>query len=81
MLRCLKNNNGVIIAMGNDEGQSGLDVRTNGIWCDWTVETNALPAFSAIEGANPRAMRYKENEAQDGIELRSEAEVLESPNG
>lgn len=81
MLRCLKNENGVIIAMGNDEGQSGADANMGGTWCTWTLEENAIPSFSPIEGAEERAMRFKENLAGDGIELRDEADVLAAPQG
>ena len=81
MLRCLKNENGVIIAMGNDEGQSGADAHMPGTWCDWTVEENALPAFEAVEGAEPNAMRFEENGTADGIALRSDGDVLALPQG
>lgn len=84
MLRCVKNSNGVIIAMGNDENQSGnypAGSDALGTWCGWTVEENALPAFSPVEGADERAMRFKENVTNDGIELRSDADVLSAPQG
>ena len=81
MLRCLKNANGVIIAMGNDVGQSGADANMNGTWCDWTIAENALPAFNAVVGAEDNAMRFKENETADGIELRTDQEVLDNPQG
>lgn len=81
MLRCLKNENGVIVAMGNDEGQSGADAHMAGTWCEWTLEESALPALTEIEGAEPTAMRFKENLAGDGIELRSEEDVLAAPQG
>jgi len=81
MLRCLKNENGVIIAMGNDEGQSGADANMPGTWCDWTIEEGSLPAFEAVEGAEPNAMRFEENLAGDGIQLRVDQDVIDLPNG
>jgi len=81
MLRCLKNGNGVIIAMGNDEGQSGADANMPGTWCTWTVEEGSLPAFSPVEGAEDNAMRFKENGTGDGIELRADQDVIDLPNG
>jgi len=80
MLRCAKKENGVIMEMGNDEGQSGATSSGN-TWCSWTVEESALPAFAAVEGADDRAMRFKENVTEDGIELRSDEDVLASPQG
>lgn len=79
MLRCMKNGNGVIIGMGNDEGQSGEDVHNGGIWCDWVVANDALPAITKLEGFE-MALYYKENEAEDGIELRTQEEIELSPN-
>lgn len=84
MFRCAKNGNGVIIAMGTDQGQSGnypSDNDIQGIWCTWTVDENDLPAFSAVSGADPFAMRFKENGTADGIDVRSDADVLATPNG
>lgn len=81
MLRCLKNDNGVIIAIGTNEDQSGPDAYMPGTWCTWTVAEDALPSFSDVEGAADRALRYKENGTADGIELRTDAEVLEAPQG
>lgn len=80
MLRCAKNENGVIKEIGNDEGQSGQTVSGN-TWCTWTLEDSALPAFSAIEGAEERAMRFEENLDGDGIALRSDEDVLALPQG
>lgn len=82
MLRAVKNQNGVIICFGNDEGQSGqylMEGAPPGEWCAWTFES--FPALSAIEGAEERAYRYKENAAGDGIEARPDADVLASPQG
>lgn len=88
MLRCVKNANGVIIAIGNDEGQSGSypdSTSTLGTWCTWTVDPSALPAFSPVAGLDPNinksAMRFKENATADGIDLRTDAEVTAAPNG
>lgn len=81
MLRCLKNENGVIIAMGTDQGQSGADENMGGTWCDWVIEESELPAALPIEGEEIGALRFKENLAEDGIELRTDEEVLESPLG
>jgi len=81
MLRAAKNQNGIIVCIGNDEGQSGTfmqgDVELT--WCDWTFEE--IPTFAAIEGAEDRALRFKENLAGDGIELRTNEEVLQDPQG
>ena len=81
MLRCLKNENGIIIAIGTDESQSGPDPYMPGTWCTWTVAEDALPAFSNIDGASIGALRYKENGTADGIELRTDEEVLDTPMG
>jgi hypothetical protein len=82
MFRAVKNENGVIIAMGNDENQSGFYPQEEGAlgsWCSWTFEE--VPTFEAIEGAELRAMRFKENTGGDGIELRSDTDVLATPQG
>jgi hypothetical protein len=81
MLRCLKNGSGVIVAMGNDEGQSGADANMSGTWCEWTINEQDLPAFAAVEGADLFALRFKENGTADGIELRLDADVLAAPQG
>lgn len=85
MFKAAKNDNGVIIAIGNDEGQMGnypigsSDEERMGVWCDWTFEE--IPAFEPVEGAEQHAMRFQENAAKDDIELRSDADVLAAPNG
>lgn len=82
MLRAAKNANGVIICIGNDEGDSGdypNHGEPQGTWCDWTFES--IPSFDPIEGAEERAFRFKENVAGDGMELRLEADVLADPFG
>lgn len=81
MLRAAKNQNGVIMCIGNDESQSGTFMQGNVelTWCDWTFES--VPSFVAIEGAEQYAMRFKENLAGDGIELRTDEEVLQDPQG
>lgn len=81
MLRCLKNENGVIIAIGSDEGQSGVDANMPGTWCAWTIDEGDMPALHYVEGAEERALRFKENAEQNGIELRSDEDVLAAPNG
>ncbi len=78
MLRCLKNGNGVIVGMGNDEGQSGQDAAGN-TWCDWLLDEASVPSFESIEG-HERALYFKENETEDGIELRTQEEIELSPN-
>lgn len=83
--RAVKNDNGTVIAIGIDESQEGnypaesSNEERLGVWCEWTFEE--MPVLEAIEGAEQYANRYKENESQDGIELRSEEEVLEAPQG
>lgn len=83
--RCAKNANKVIINIGNDEGQSGNypqgsgEENRMGVWCDWTMEE--IPAFVAVEGAERTANYFQENEDGDGIEIRSDEQVLEHPNG
>lgn len=82
MLRAAKNSNGVIICIGNDEGQSGQYPSSGaalGEWCSWTV--SSLPDLVGIADADIRALRFKENDAGDGIELRSDADVLSAPQG
>jgi len=76
--RGAKNVNGVIIAIGNDEGQSG-DYAGMGTWCDFTFES--VPTFTPVAGAAESPMMFKENGAADGIELRSDVDVLASPQG
>lgn len=87
MLRAAKNDNGVIIAIGNDEGQSGnypigsSNEARLGVWCGWTFES--IPAFDPVVGLDPSIlapMRFKENGTADGIALRSDAEVIASPS-
>lgn len=78
MFRAAKKANGVIICIGNDEGQSG-DYNGMGTWCSWTFED--IPTFSPVEGADEFAMRFKENATEDGIELRSDSDVLSNPQG
>lgn len=80
ILRAAKNKNGVIVVVGSDEGQSGV---YNHIaeWCAWTLEDVACPILEDIENASPTALRFKENDSGDGIELRSEEEVLNDPYG
>ena len=85
MLRAAKNDAEVIICIGNDEGQSGnypngaSDADRLGHWCTWTFEE--IPTFDPIDGADPFAMRFKENATEDGLELRPDADVLASPQG
>jgi len=84
VLRCAKNSNGVIIAMGNDENQSGnypSEGDMMGTWCSWTVAEGDLPAFAAVNGADERAMRFEENGTADGIALRVDQDVIDLPNG
>jgi len=84
VLRCAKNSNGVIIAMGNDENQSGnypSEGDMMGTWCSWTVAEGDLPAFAAVNGADERAMRFEENLDGDGIELRTDEEIIATPDG
>ena len=76
--RAAKNEAGVIIAIGNDEGQSGDYVGT-GTWCSWTFDV--VPSFASVDGAVESPMMFKENGTGDGIEVRSDAEVLATPNG
>lgn len=80
MLRCAKNANGVIMEMGNDEGQSG-ETSSGNTWCSWIIEESTLPVLSEIVGAENRAMRFEENLTGDGIALRLDADVLAEPNG
>jgi hypothetical protein len=83
MYRAAKNENGVIICIGMDENQSGnypngsSNEERLGVWCDWTFEE--FPVLGVIEGAPECSFLLKENVEQDGMELRSEAEVLASP--
>jgi len=83
--RAAKNDNGVIICIGNDQGDSGnypvgsSDETRMGVFCTWTFEE--IPEVTNIDGAQEHAMRFKENEAGDNIELRADADVLASPNG
>lgn len=79
MLRCIKNGNGVITGMGSDQGQSGIDAPSGGTWCDWVLAEDALPQFEILEG-HERALYFKENEAEDGMELRTAEEIEASPN-
>jgi hypothetical protein len=83
--RAAKNSNNVIICIGSDENQSGnyptgsSNEERQGVWCDWTFAQ--IPNFAHIEDAEPNAMRFKENEAGDDIELRTDEEVLADPQG
>ena len=85
MYRAVKNTNKIIIAIGSDENQSGnypdgaTDSNKLGVWCEWAF--SAIPSLSPIANASPHAMRFKENDAGDGIDLRSDADVLATPNG
>lgn len=85
MFRAAKKANGVIICIGSDESQSGVypsgaaEGEELGTWCNWTFEE--VPTFSAVEGAEERAMRFQENGTADGIELRSDEDVLATPQG
>jgi hypothetical protein len=81
VLRAAKNQNGVIVCIGNDESQSGTFVQGDVelTWCDWTFEE--IPTFVAVEGAEDRVLRFKENLAGDGIELRTDEEVIQDPQG
>lgn len=84
MHRAVKNKNGNIIVVGKDEDQSGnypagSSTKTRlGVWCKWTFVE--LPECAPIEGLDPFALRFKENADKDGMVLRSDAEVLKSPN-
>jgi hypothetical protein len=83
--RAAKNDNGVIICIGNDESQSGnypvgvSDDDRLGVWCDWTFDE--FPPFAPIDGVDDKAMRFKENATADGLEVRPDSEVIDSPNG
>lgn len=83
--RAAKKDNGVIIAIGNDEQEVGnypvgsSNEEKLGTFCIWTFDE--IPAFEAIEGAEEFAMRFKENATEDGIELRLDADVLATPHG
>jgi hypothetical protein len=48
----------------------------HGLWK--RVISQLLPE---VEGADPRALRFKENDTADGIELRLDADVLAAPQG
>lgn len=83
--RAVKDAGGVIIAIGYDESQSGnypdgsSDEERSGVWCSWTF--SSIPEFSAVEASDNFALRFKENDAEDGIELRSDEAVLDNPQG
>jgi len=82
MLRCAKNSNDVIIAMGNDESQSGnypSEGAVTGTWCSWTVAEGDLPAFAAVNGADERAFRFEE--VAGAIALRVDQDVIDLPQG
>lgn len=80
ILRAAKNQNGVIVVIGSDEGQSG-SYNEVAKWCTWTIEDIACPILEDIEDADPTALRFKENDSEDGIDVRSEEEVLSDPHG
>lgn len=82
MLKAAKNELGTIIAIGPDQGQSGRYPAEEfgeqmGEWCSWVFE--AVPAYEEIPG-HERALYFKENEAGDGIEVRTQEEIELSPN-
>jgi hypothetical protein len=83
--RAAKKDNGVIIAIGNDEDQVGnypvgaSNEEKQGTWCTWTFDE--IPTFSMIEGVDTVAMRFKENASGDGIELRADEDVIANPQG
>jgi len=88
--RAAKNTNGVIIAIGSDESQSGnypsgsVDGSNLGVWCSWTDDIANLPSITApVVGLDPTILtplRYKENAGANGLELRPDADVVASPN-
>lgn len=79
MLRCLKNINGTIIGIDIDRGQSGDDSFSGGEWCAWTIAEDAFPEVALIEGY-AKALYFKENAEQNGLELRTQEEIELSPN-
>jgi len=85
MYRTAKNADSIIICIALDEGQSGNypvgapDQEKEGEWCEWTFE--AIPEIPFVADLPEKSLRFKENADQNGIELRSEEEVIVSPNG
>lgn len=84
MYRAAKNKKGIIICIAVDESQSGnypsgsSAKNRMGTWCKFTVEE--IPAHPFIPEA-PRGLHFKENADKDGIELRSEEEIIKNPIG
>ena len=83
--RAAKNEHNVIIAVGADENQSGnyplgsSDQDKLGVWCEWTFEE--FPDTSSLQQEEKGAMLFKENQSGDGIMLRTEDEIILSPDG
>lgn len=85
MFRAAKNHNDIIICVDQDQDQSGnypvgaSDDEKLGTWCEWTFDE--VPEAPHIDGLDIPSLRYKENADQNGIELRTDEEVILLPNG
>lgn len=85
-LRAVKNSNSVIIADGTDFDQGGQNYHDQGVWCNWIYSSypeytqEILDHLATIEsGMLPFC--FKENATEDGIELRSLADIQNDPLG